>query len=743
MDLYLSEYRHVAIGFARTLKATSVPEDVLEMLLDYQAGHSSATAKKCYAVSDENMARLSSDSVEKHLAASTLWWKFVGLCDETSDTGIRDTTLVDDRIKVLGDEVKSMLKVFESQQDILHDVLQLVKGGHQKDLDSRMDIESLPADKIWQARWLLRQYLKNPTAEFLSPWQGYAVAFTLGGNGNGLVVLPTGGGKTLVAELYAYNFPQKVSFIFLPTTGLYDDMVKRFERTPLSFSTWRKWSQEPLHRYPSIFICMIDDLMSNCFFTFMDTLKNDGRIGSIFIDEIHLAIEWSTFRTPVHMLPKLNAFNVPVIGLTATLRKNETNKLGSILATFIVVRHPNTLRSDINYNVLNYGNLGANYIGSLFGKLRVLAQQCLSTLLDSERMIILVMSKSEVNAITSMLNPHAIAHDSSLENDIKSTNLDEWKSGNYSILVGTTGISVGIHYSRVKYVIAFGLCYSVMELVQVSGRAARENNITGTFNLVTCNEYMERVAQMDGGKNDDIKEIIQFTREGICRRNFLSTIVDECPLYCSESNACDTCKKLFDGDYKRFEISSLKRAQTDEGGPLTKYIRSKSHSYDIRVLEMLKSIIRLLSENCGMCLTVKGALEKHEPFKCSYLYGTCLRCLSSSHSLKNCEFNIKSDTRVSLFCFGCLLPFTVDRHQIHPVSVNYSVNQCPIRDNAKIIAWIMYRTTKGRAILFTIPNVPTSEKEYCEWLGVTNYPLSNMGVVLLKWYNEVFRKSIT
>lgn len=96
----------------------------------------------------------------------------------------------------------------------------------------------------------LRQILRNPKATFKSPQQAEMVRIAMEATQNAIVVLPTGGGKSL-----AWNFPSQIeggtgtTVVFTPFVALMADMVRIAKENRVFHSIWR--SSDPSEWVPS------------------------------------------------------------------------------------------------------------------------------------------------------------------------------------------------------------------------------------------------------------------------------------------------------------------------------------------------------------------------------------------------------------------------------------------------------------------------------------------------------------
>ena len=161
----------------------------------------------------------------------------------------------------------------------------------------------------------LQKLLKDPHADFRSEEQRTAVFAVLRGETPLVVVLPTGGGKTLLATLPPVLDPQGVTIFVAPFRALVNDMVQRFKHDGIDTFEWRHGESNPA----SIVVVSADFAADYGFLSYAQQMQQSGLLRRIFIDECHLTFTSSNWRPKLAKLRQLRAIRCPIILLTATL----------------------------------------------------------------------------------------------------------------------------------------------------------------------------------------------------------------------------------------------------------------------------------------------------------------------------------------------------------------------------------------------------------------------------------------
>ena len=86
----------------------------------------------------------------------------------------------------------------------------------------------------------LRELLKNSNARFKSTEQAIAVRCIIKRQRDCLVILPTGGGKSLVFQLPVYMEKTLTTVVIIPFVALIEEMLERCQGLELNCQEWKK-----------------------------------------------------------------------------------------------------------------------------------------------------------------------------------------------------------------------------------------------------------------------------------------------------------------------------------------------------------------------------------------------------------------------------------------------------------------------------------------------------------------------
>ena len=143
----------------------------------------------------------------------------------------------------------------------------------------------------------LRTFMNDKTAMFRSENQLYSTVAIAKALHNVLLIMPTGAGKTISILLPVYLEGSNAStVIFVPLTALVNDLVRECKQRNLSVATWFD-RQTPAQ----VYVISADNTRRNTE-SFLSALKNSGRLRRIVLDEVHLLLLWSIFRSSFRRL---------------------------------------------------------------------------------------------------------------------------------------------------------------------------------------------------------------------------------------------------------------------------------------------------------------------------------------------------------------------------------------------------------------------------------------------------------
>ncbi|KAK5020230.1 hypothetical protein LTR60_000708 [Cryomyces antarcticus] len=183
---------------------------------------------------------------------------------------------------------------------------------------------------------------------FRSKEQGLAMKAILAGETPLVIVLPTGGGKTLLFTAPACLEDPGVTIVVVPFRALINDLKDRLKKVGIEHLEWKKDEVNPA----AVVIVSADFAGSWGFLTYASLLDRKGLLRRVVVDECHLTYTASDYRPRLVQLKNLRTLSCPMVLLTATQPPMLENELGeSMLVRGARYIRASTVRHNIRYMV--------------------------------------------------------------------------------------------------------------------------------------------------------------------------------------------------------------------------------------------------------------------------------------------------------------------------------------------------------------------------------------------------------
>jgi len=287
-----------------------------------------------------------------------------------------------------------------------------------------------------------------------------------------IVVLPTGGGKSLCFQAPALMLPQP-TLVVSPLISLMKDQLDALSecgvaagRLDSSLSAQEKASVFQRARAGELKLLYVspERLLSE---SFLDFLKNSG-ISAIAIDEAHCVSMWGhDFRPEYRRLRILRDVfpNVPIGAYTATA----TVEVQRDIAAQLGLNNPEVLVGDFDRPNLIYKV-----------RRRAAALNQIQEIINrhpGESGIVYCIRRSDVDEMTQSLVKNgyrAVPYHAGMTDVSRKKSQDAFINDEANVIVATVAFGMGIDKSNVRYVIHAGMPKSLEHYQQESGRAGRD-----------------------------------------------------------------------------------------------------------------------------------------------------------------------------------------------------------------------------------------------------------------------------
>ncbi len=339
-----------------------------------------------------------------------------------------------------------------------------------------------------------------------------------------LVVMPTGGGKSLCYQLPALIF-NGLTVVVSPLISLMKDQVDQMkqlgiETVLLNSSISRVEYSDNIQKIRNGDVRLLyvapETLLKSDILEFLDSVKVD----CIAIDEAHCISEWGhdfrpEYRKIAHVRKRFP--DAVCIALTATatarvrsdIRKNlEMNESNDFVASFN--------RENLFYKIIHKNNP--------FKQILDFLEQ-----FKNESGIIYCFSRDSVDRLFSRLQKcgyRARPYHAGLSDEERKENQELFLKEEVQIMVATIAFGMGIHKTNVRYVIHFDLPKSIESYYQETGRAGRDG-VDSTCLLLYSYSDIHKIRYFIDQKSDNeekrtamtqLNALVDYADTSGCRR---------------------------------------------------------------------------------------------------------------------------------------------------------------------------------------------------------------------------------
>ena len=374
-----------------------------------------------------------------------------------------------------------------------------------------------------------------------------------------LVIMPTGGGKSLCYQLPALRF-EGITLVVSPLIALMKDQVDglkaigikaEFINSSQSYGETTRIRGEALRGELKILYVSPERLALEGFQNFLKQLT----VSLVAVDEAHCISEWGhDFRPDYRGLGALRRSmpEVPFIALTATA----THRVRDDIVTQLGLNSPKRFVASFNRENLAYEiRKKQNAFGQIVELLETRRGQSA---------IIYCFSRKETEEIAvdlQQLGFAAKSYHAGMDSEARRRTQEGFITGEFTIVVATIAFGMGIDKPDVRLVVHYSLPKSLEAYYQETGRAGRDGLPSDCVLLYSYGDkskqefFINKIEDQIERKKlqDQLQKVIEFSQLTTCRRRYLleyfgddTVSKGEKQNNCGGCDVCSTPREQFD-----------------------------------------------------------------------------------------------------------------------------------------------------------------------------------------------------
>jgi ATP-dependent DNA helicase RecQ len=374
--------------------------------------------------------------------------------------------------------------------------------------------------------------------------------------GDALVLMPTGGGKSLCYQLPAL-LREGVAIVVSPLIALMQDQVDAlkqlgvraaFLNSSQDVDEAREIIAQLMRGHLKIVYVAPERLLMSSFLSLLDEIEEGAGIALFAIDEAHCVSQWGhDFRPEYRKLTVLHERfpQVPRIALTATADAPTRAEIVERLKLEEARQFVSSFdRPNIKYRVTQKGNTQ-----------KTSARQQLEIFLESEHAndagIIYCLSRKKVEETAEWLMSRgwdALPYHAGLETSVRNQNQRRFLREDGVIIVATVAFGMGIDKPNVRFVAHLDLPKSMEGYYQETGRAGRDGLPANAWMTYGLGDVVSMRKMLDSGdapeerkavERQKLESLLGFCESTSCRHQTLLRYFGEThPGNCEQ---CDNC----------------------------------------------------------------------------------------------------------------------------------------------------------------------------------------------------------
>ena len=390
-----------------------------------------------------------------------------------------------------------------------------------------------------------------------------------------IVLMPTGGGKSLCYQIPSLMSEQGFGIVISPLLALMNDQINALQQNGVPALALNSEKSDAENRQT------VDLLMQGkvkLLYISPEKLLSEierwssaitQRICLFAVDEAHCISQWGhDFRPEYTQLGTLKQRfpDIPVMALTATADRITRNDIGKQL---------NIPEARLFISSFDRPNISLNVVQGSTGRQKFRQIVQFINLHQGESGIIYCLRRKDTEKMAADLTRLGIKAEpfhAAMSVSEKQRVQRDFINDDLKVVCATVAFGMGIDKSNVRYVIHSNMPRNIESYYQEIGRSGRDGLPADALlfynygDVVTLQQFALQSGQVQVNM-DKLRSMQQFAESGVCRRRILLNYFNERFDHdCHNCDVCDNPPDRFDGTtFAQMALSAIKRADEQIG----------------------------------------------------------------------------------------------------------------------------------------------------------------------------------
>lgn len=607
----------------------------------------------------------------------------------------------------------------------------------------------------------MQTVLSDRNATWRSEQQLTAMKAVLQRETDVIAVLPTGGGKSMLAIIPSLMEHDMVTILVLPLNSLIMDHERRLKDMNVPYQTYE--SHKDLNTSQNLVLVSADKSLTSHWRSTLADLARRKAIARIVVDEAHIPLVSKSYRKSLSFIYDVRSEPVPLVLLSATLPPTFTRPLAT---TYQLLSTTLTVRQGTNRPELRYILEKTSEESDIFVRAKAIVQEEQKSWEPRDRALIFVPSVDQCLKLAKDQGWHHYVGDRSVMSETeRQETYSDWTQGTKSVvMVATSAFSTGNDNPHVRMTMHADKPYDMLEYIQGQGRAGRDGRPATCHTLVAHRQWKESVHKDPTEKENEQAMLDHLFLYGLkrCLRYGMTRYADGSGMGCREDPAnqlCSVCQ--LDGTHRPQDIrmATMPRREADPNTDTTDasnqphtfmqamgHVKQLKATRELGMLDEEKRLQRALQgmrHACCICQIhdVHNATDQHSPNKCSTIRD---KLGSDWNAYKEWRKLLRYRKHHNKICFICHVPQITD--SLHPTFTKTGKGSkgldCEHVDIIAPTAFAIYHDAilRRRAESHFNTNWGNTLATFANWLMSMPKDDSQSNLIdLFKWYFETER----